>query len=184
MSVASAGVKLAEKIFGKLGERTRAGFRSGNYQRASDRATARPWHCATGGDEPIAGTGGSPGRGVSRHNVVPWGEWDTALQTPDVIVSSVAAEEPVLEREVLERAMAARGNRALLLMDLGLPRNIDPAAASFTTCISITWMIWAESCSKAAPCGRAKSRARKRSWTSTLEISFLAGQRRAGRAGG
>ena len=64
-----------------------------------------------------------------RGTTVAWGEWDAALQTPDVIVSSVAAEEPVLEREILERAMAARGNRALLLMDLGLPRNIDPAAA-------------------------------------------------------
>ena len=61
--------------------------------------------------------------------MVPWGEWDTALQTPDMIVSSVAAEEPILERAVLERAMSARGNRALFLMDLGLPRNIDAAAA-------------------------------------------------------
>jgi len=39
----------------------------------------------------------------------------------------VATEEPVLERGALERAMSARGNRALFLMDLGLPRNIDPA---------------------------------------------------------
>jgi glutamyl-tRNA reductase len=30
---------------------------------------------------------------------------------------------------MLARAMAARGNRALLLMDLGLPRNIEAAAA-------------------------------------------------------
>src|SRR6266851_4124256 len=59
--------------------------------------------------------------------VVGWGEWDAALQSPDVVVSSVSAEEPVLRREVVERAMAARGNRALFLMDLGVPRNIDPS---------------------------------------------------------
>ena len=57
--------------------------------------------------------------------VVGWGEWDAALQSPDVVVSSVSAEEPVLRREIVERAMAARGNRALFLMDLGVPRNID-----------------------------------------------------------
>src|SRR5260370_32007385 len=59
--------------------------------------------------------------------VVGWGEWDTALQSPDVVVASVSAEEPVLQRDVVARAMAARGNRALFLMDLGVPRNIDPS---------------------------------------------------------
>ncbi|PYT52382.1 MAG: hypothetical protein DMG46_27150, partial [Acidobacteria bacterium] len=57
------------------------------------------------------------------------GEWDSALQSPDVVVSSVSVEEPLLRREILERAMAARGNRALFLMDLGVPRNIAPDAA-------------------------------------------------------
>jgi glutamyl-tRNA reductase len=44
-----------------------------------------------------------------------------------VVVSSVSAEEPVLRRNIVERAMAARGNRALFLMDLGVPRNIEPS---------------------------------------------------------
>jgi len=61
--------------------------------------------------------------------VVGWGEWDSALQTPDVVVGSVSAEEPVLRRDIVERAMAARGNRALFLMDLGVPRNIDAKVA-------------------------------------------------------
>jgi glutamyl-tRNA reductase len=41
----------------------------------------------------------------------------------------VSSEEPVLSREVLQSAMAARGNRALFLMDLGVPRNIETAAS-------------------------------------------------------
>jgi glutamyl-tRNA reductase len=61
--------------------------------------------------------------------VVGWGEWEKALQLPDVIVSSVATEEPVLRRDIVERAMATRGNRAVFLMDLGLPRNIDATVA-------------------------------------------------------
>jgi len=50
------------------------------------------------------------------------------LKVADVVVSSVASEEPVLRREILQAAMSARGNRALFLMDLGLPRNIEASA--------------------------------------------------------
>jgi len=60
-----------------------------------------------------------------RGEVLPWGEWEKALPVPDVIVTSVSAEEPVLRRETVERAMDRRSNRAMFLMDLGLPRNVD-----------------------------------------------------------
>src|SRR5438552_5748861 len=61
--------------------------------------------------------------------VIAWDDWESALTLPDVIVSSVSAEEPVLKRSVLEKAMTARGNRPLFVMDLGMPRNVDPDAA-------------------------------------------------------
>ena len=61
--------------------------------------------------------------------VIEWGQWDTALKLPDVIVSAVGVQEALLSKPMIERAMAARGNRALFLMDLGLPRNIDPSVA-------------------------------------------------------
>ena len=32
-----------------------------------------------------------------------------------------------MTKAMIERAMSARGNRALFLMDLGMPRNIDPS---------------------------------------------------------
>jgi glutamyl-tRNA reductase len=128
MSVASAGVKLAERIFGKLGHRTALVLGAGTISEQvmlqlrdrgigqllmMNRSRERAEKLAT----EFHGT------------VVPWGEWGDALRSPDVIVSSVAAEEPILERATLEQAMAARGNRALFIMDLGLPRNIEPAAA-------------------------------------------------------
>jgi len=62
--------------------------------------------------------------------VVEWGNWDAAFSSPDVVVSSVSSEEPVLTRQILEGAMAARSNRAFFVMDLGVPRNVDPAAAN------------------------------------------------------
>ena len=62
--------------------------------------------------------------------VIPWGDWENALAMPDVIVSSVSAEEPVILREMVKHAMAMRKNRALLLMDLGVPRNIEASLAT------------------------------------------------------
>jgi glutamyl-tRNA reductase len=47
-----------------------------------------------------------------------------------MVVSSVSSAEPVLTRAIVDRAMAARGNRALLLIDLGVPRNVEPGVAN------------------------------------------------------
>jgi glutamyl-tRNA reductase len=127
MSAAAAGVKLAERIFGKLKEHTALVLGAGAVgeqvvSQLHDRGIRR-----------LLVMNRSPERAndLARQyggQVVRWGDWETALQAVDVLVSSVAAEERVLTREILERAMAARGNRALLLMDLGVPRNIDPDA--------------------------------------------------------
>jgi glutamyl-tRNA reductase len=46
----------------------------------------------------------------------------------DVVLASVRVEHPLLDRAVLERVLSKRGGRPLLLIDLGLPRNVDPAA--------------------------------------------------------
>jgi glutamyl-tRNA reductase len=128
MSVASAGVKLAERIFGKLQERTALVLGAGAISEQvvshlRDRGIAQMLVMNRSRDraEELARQFGG--------RVVGWGEWDAALQTPDVVVSSVAAEEPILLREVVERAMASRKNRALFLMDLGMPRNIDAGVA-------------------------------------------------------
>ena len=128
MSVASAGVKLAERIFGKLHERTALVLGAGTISelvvsQLRDRGVAKiiVMNRSRERAEDLAKLHGG--------QVVDWGDWDTALQTADVVVSSVASEEPVLTLHILGRAMSHRGNRALFLMDLGLPRNIDSGAA-------------------------------------------------------
>lgn len=52
-----------------------------------------------------------------------------ALSGADLIVVATGAEEPVLTRTDLAAAMDERGSRPLLVVDLGVPRNVDPAAA-------------------------------------------------------
>jgi len=129
MSVAAAGVKLAERIFGKLNERTALVLGAGTISEQvvstlRDRGIARLLVMNRSRERAEALAGQFGGR------VLDWGNWESALAAPDIVVSSVSAEEIVLPRKILETAMAARGNRALFLIDLGLPRNIDAAAAT------------------------------------------------------
>src|SRR6516225_7504910 len=124
MSVASAGVKLAERIFGKLHDRSALVLGAGSISeqvvsQLRDRGIAHLYVMNRSRDraDSLAKQYGG--------EVLPWGEWEKALPMPDVIVTSVSAEEPGLRREMVEQAMERRGNRAVFLMDLGLPRNID-----------------------------------------------------------
>src|SRR6202047_97720 len=127
MSVASAGVKLAERIFGKMNERSALVLGAGTISeqvvsQLRDRGIAQLHVMIRSRDRAQALATQFGGR------LIEGGNWEAALSVPDVVVSSVSSEEPVLTREILEAAMAARSNRALFLMDLGVPRNIDPAA--------------------------------------------------------
>jgi glutamyl-tRNA reductase len=128
MSVASAGVKLAERIFGKMKERCALVVGAGVISeqvvnQLRDRGIGRLLIMNRSREraEELARRFGA--------KVVDWSEWDAALTVADIVVSSVASEEPVLRREILQSAMSARGNRALFLMDLGLPRNIEASVA-------------------------------------------------------
>src|SRR5712691_9700553 len=128
MSVAAAGVKLAERIFGKLADRTALVLGAGTISEQvvsalRDRGIAHLFVMNRSRDRAESLAQQFGGR------VLEWGDWETALLAPDVVVSSVASEEPIVSRTVLEQAMAARSNRALFLMDLGVPRNVEPAAA-------------------------------------------------------
>ena len=49
------------------------------------------------------------------------------LQQADVVVSSTASPHAIIGAEELAEVMAARGGRPLLLVDLAVPRDIDPA---------------------------------------------------------
>jgi glutamyl-tRNA reductase len=51
------------------------------------------------------------------------------LGDADLIVSSTAARGHVLERETMERAMRARRRKPVFMIDLAVPRDIDPRIA-------------------------------------------------------
>lgn len=58
---------------------------------------------------------------------IPWDERHQAISACDLIISALAAEEHVLSQQRIQPVMTQRPDRPLLLIDIGLPRNIDPA---------------------------------------------------------
>jgi glutamyl-tRNA reductase len=54
---------------------------------------------------------------------------ENALVDVDIVVSSTAAPEPVIDRELAARVMRRRRSRPLFLIDIAVPRDIDPAVA-------------------------------------------------------
>jgi glutamyl-tRNA reductase len=59
---------------------------------------------------------------------VPFDERLAAAGEADLVIVSTSAGEPVLTRRDLKATMRQRPTRPLLVVDLGVPRNVEPAA--------------------------------------------------------
>lgn len=54
---------------------------------------------------------------------------DDALAIADVVLSSTGADQTLIERADVEAAMRRRGDRAMLIVDVAVPRDVDPGVA-------------------------------------------------------
>lgn len=59
---------------------------------------------------------------------VPWSALEECLVRADVAIAATSAPEPVLTRHLLGRAARARNGAPLLVVDLGMPRNVEPGS--------------------------------------------------------
>ena len=59
--------------------------------------------------------------------VVSLHELPDLLERADIVVTSTASPHPIIEAEALEAVMAARGARPLALIDIAVPRDVEPA---------------------------------------------------------
>ncbi len=57
----------------------------------------------------------------------------TILSTADIVITATSAIEPILRREQVAMALAQRDGCPLTLIDLAVPRNIDPTVALLPT---------------------------------------------------
>lgn len=128
MSVAFAGVKLAERVFGNL--KGHKGLIVGAGAMA-EQVTEHLRNRGIGGLRVV-------NRSLERAEELArrvgaeaseWGALEQMLAFPDIVVTSVGEAGIVLSRAMVERAMAARSGRAMFVVDLGVPRNVEPEAA-------------------------------------------------------
>ena len=59
--------------------------------------------------------------------VVDYDRLSEAVQSVDIVITSVASPAFILEPADLQRVMRARGNAPLFIIDIGVPRNVNPA---------------------------------------------------------
>lgn len=59
-------------------------------------------------------------------SAIPFDEMEAHLTDVDVVISSTAARQPILNRDAVHRAMRVRKNRPIFLIDIAAPRDIAP----------------------------------------------------------
>ncbi|HEY8476354.1 MAG TPA: glutamyl-tRNA reductase [Chloroflexota bacterium] len=129
VSVSSVAVGLAQRCLGDLAGRTVLVIGAGEMGKATARslvgAGASRLLVASRTLEHAAALAGTVGG-----QALALGGVEAALVDADIVISSTAAPGYVLDYETVRRAHGARGGRPLLLVDIAVPRDVDPAVAT------------------------------------------------------
>jgi glutamyl-tRNA reductase len=125
ISVGSVAVELADKIFTSLQDRQVMVIGAGETSEKTARALL------SRGARSIIVANRSHDRAVALANelggrAVPFDHWSNEFEKIDIAISSTSAPHYILNRARLEPLMKLRRNRPLLLIDIAVPRDIDP----------------------------------------------------------
>ena len=60
---------------------------------------------------------------------VPWDRITDELTSSDIVVTATGSASPIITRADVETAMKPRRDRPLFIIDIGVPRDVDPASA-------------------------------------------------------
>ena len=128
LSISTAAVELAGQVFDRLEGRTALLLGAGEMGELTAQylvesgverllVANRTYQRAV---ELAAGFGGRP---------VPLERVDEHLAAVDIVISSTAASDFVISAPLVQKAMRRRRGRPLFLIDIAVPRDIDPAGA-------------------------------------------------------
>lgn len=60
----------------------------------------------------------------------PWSALNATLLEADIVITATTASQPILQRTVLDEQVSLRPHRPFLVIDAGLPRNVEPGSAA------------------------------------------------------
>lgn len=125
VSVARVAVELAEQIFERLDDKSALMIGAGEMIESAlvaldDRGlgTRRVANRTAAHAEALASRFQGTAHGLH--------ELDDLLVSSDVVLTCVGGDEPILTRERVEACLTRRRGKPLFLIDIGVPRNIDP----------------------------------------------------------
>ncbi|HTE52442.1 MAG TPA: glutamyl-tRNA reductase [Kofleriaceae bacterium] len=125
-NVSSVAVELARRVFGDLDGKTILVIGAGKMSALAAR------HLRVAGARSILVTNRSPEKAAELAAEVegtarPWAELPALLAEADVVLSSTGATQPILDPKLMKGAMKARRWRPLVVVDIAVPRDADPA---------------------------------------------------------
>jgi len=125
VSVGSVAVELAEKIFSRLSDRQVLIIGAGDTSEKTARALL------SRGARSILVSNRSHDKAVALAaelggRAVPFEDWSAEFANIDIVISSTSAPHYILDRARLEPLMKLRRNRPLFLVDIAVPRDIEP----------------------------------------------------------
>jgi glutamyl-tRNA reductase len=128
VSVAFAAVTLARQIFGDLGQHAALIIGAGD----TAELTLRHLHGQGMRRLTVANRTQARAEALAAPygaQVVPLSAVPTVLERADIVLSSTNSELPILGKGTLESALKARRRRPMFLVDLAVPRDIEPEVA-------------------------------------------------------
>ncbi len=129
VSVASAAVSLAERVFGSLAGREVLVVGAGD----TGRLAARHFAERRVGRLVIANRTLDRASRLAEEfsgHAVEWSALPSALVSCDVVISGTSAPGVVITADMVRLAVSARPEKPLVLVDIAVPRDIDPGAAN------------------------------------------------------
>lgn len=126
-SVSHVGVRLVHRLLGDLSQKQVLLIGAGNAGQLAGRALA----IAGAGNMVITNRTYSRAEELSEElhgRAVPFELLYQTLADSDVVISTTSSPDYLLRRAQVQEAMAGRDNRPLLLIDIAVPRDIDPEA--------------------------------------------------------
>jgi glutamyl-tRNA reductase len=129
VSMGYAAVELARRTFGRLEGKSVLIVGAGEISAL----TALHLRSQGAGDMAVTNRTASGAEALAHAiggRTVDWGDLAVAIAGVDVVVSATGAPRPLLTREIVEAATSGRAARPLFIIDLAVPRDVDPSVGA------------------------------------------------------